>query len=286
MGEQYLNAGAEAVQMVVPAAKQTMVTNLLNMPDWLVNLAKRHYNSRIETTFALKGKATLDGSEEVYLARFKKSLAKAISNGLEVPVNVELNKETAELGANKILEVAVETGAYNWEFDISVDFEEFRRNPKFTSGAYPTLPLTLPYSGFRDFCLTLGGEIPSTMPFVSSFYSALKTPGEVNSSFNVLRERDFITINPDSTVTTNPLFSDIVETYIGNLANESFDEILSNSNRELRIHEERHRMRPCYTCEYFLSCRGGPSHVPLYDGSGECAGMKKLWAWGEVMRHA
>ena len=97
--------------------------------------------------------------------------------------------------------------------------------------------------------------------------------GGNNNAFNVRQEANFITINPDGTVTTNPLFTDLTETYLGNLNEQGLDEIIKHPNRQLRVIEEVKRTRSCVDCDHYESCAGGASHAPIMDTLGGCAGL-------------
>lgn len=282
-GKDYILKAIQIAKNILPDAKQTMVTNLYNLPAWLIDIAKEFFDSAIETTYAVKGKASLDGNESRFQQNFIRSLAKAIDCGLTVPVNVELNKETALIGPENIFDLAEKTGNKNWEFDISIDFEYFRRKSSFADGHYPLLKSTLPYTDFSNYLLSfaeLNSKLQPERRLSSSVLEAVTDRSKANTSFNVLKERDFLTINPDGTITTNPLFSDIVETYLGNLNHQTLDECTSSIYRHQRLKYEMSRIESCFNCAFFSRCRGGPSHAELYDGSGECAGMKAIWNWG------
>ena len=192
---------------------------------------------------------------------------------------MELNGESASEPAHAFLEVARETGATQWEFDISVQFDRFRSAPLFGQGRYPMLPLSISYADFASYIHELRAA-RSQAGMERTFSSSLLADADERAkraAFNVQREGDFLTINPDGTVTTNPLFSDISQTYLGNI-DGGLDAILSHPNRLARIAYEQDRIRPCYQCPHFGHCAGGPSHAPVFDGSGECAGLKTVWS--------
>jgi radical SAM protein with 4Fe4S-binding SPASM domain len=205
-------------------------------------------------------------------------LTKATTAGITCPVNVELNRETFDAGPGAIIDLARRTGARTFEFDFSVQFDDFRTKPAFRKGNYPMLPGSLSYLEFRTFVVGLRREIISQGLQGSITSNLLRDMSErkMDMAFNVCREADFVTVNPDSTVTTNPLFSDIPETYIGSLEEQGLDRILAHPNRRDRIAYEQDRRSVCKGCEFVEICEGGPSHVPVEDGSGECAGLKGL----------
>lgn len=276
VGKNLFSEYVDAVRSANPYAKMTMVSNLYVMPDWLMELSKTAFEGKIETTWAYGMKMSLNGDENLYQRRFTETLKNVVESGIYCTINVELNRETYNAGPRKIIQLLESTGAHSIEFDISVRFNDFRQSPLFAEGFYPQLPLTISYREFSFYIKRLREHIKAfglsdniSCGLLSDISIRRKNP-----AFNTLRERDFLTVNPDGTMTTNPLFSDIRETYIGNIYKNSLDYVLSNENRQQRIEYEQKRLIPCKSCEYFDFCSGGPSHVPVYDGSGECAGMK------------
>jgi radical SAM protein with 4Fe4S-binding SPASM domain len=280
LGESYLNELCAAVKEVSPRARITAVVNLYHLPAWLLDISQKHFGGRFETTFAMSEKTNLTGWREGYLDRFTQNLKALVQHGMDCPVNVELNRETYLLGPQALANLILETRNPTWEFDVSLDFESFRKFPRYNRHSYPEIPGTLKNQEFSDYLLRLYSDHAARLikvGFKSSVIDQVLEGGS-NRAFNVQREADFITVNADGTVTTNPLFSDLVPTYIGNLKREGFEQILIHPNRLQRIAWERRRVQPCASCDYFEVCRGGPSHVQMEDGSGECAGMFSMWA--------
>lgn len=279
VGHARLNEYADAVQKVLPGSKLSMVSNLLNMPDWLVEFATSTLGGRLETTYASGNKFTLAGSSSDYQRRFEASLHKAIGAGIKVPINVELNAETINRGPSYLVDIAERTGANIWEFDFSVDFSAFQLMPLFNRFGYPILKKTITYKSFYEFILAfkdiylqrIGEGLQSGV--VDQFIK-----GDRSINFNIQRESDFITLNPDGTVTTNPLFSDIVQTYMGNVRSTPFDKLISSPMRLQRIIHERDRVVECIGCDFYERCGGGVSHLPIFDKSGECVGGKNVWS--------
>lgn len=263
----------------LPNARQSLVTNLLTAPDWLIDLAHKYFNGRIETTFAMDRKYTIDGNREVFLDQFAASFKKVRAAGLECPINLETNQETVDLGADKLLDYLEMIGCTTLEFDISVDFQAFFKAPAFDISGYPLLPLSVDYKKLSKFALDvaeavergrLGGKL------TSSLIEQCRHRSE-STMFGVQKAFDFITLNPDGTITTNPLFSDLAPTYLGKLGEDSVDEMLFSRKRERLMRYELRRTMVCLDCEFFKYCGGGPSHVPVEDGSGECSGLKTIW---------
>ena len=283
LGQERLSHFVDVVDTLVPHAKQTMVTNLLNAHDWMIDLARDKFNGQIETTFALGKKHTLDGSESRYIEKFKQSLKKVIDSGIKCPINVELNAETHTLGPTALIEIARETGATQWEFDVSIDFGEYNKQQIFDATSYPILPPTINYTQFADYIIEFfkghASEIKE-LGIQSSFLSLHDDRvSKDKKAFNVMRELDFFTLNPDGTVTTNPLFSDMPHTFLGNLETHSAEDIVNNPIRRRRARSEISRTSHCIGCEFYDVCQGGPSHVPIVDDTGECAGAKRVWEY-------
>lgn len=278
LGSSRLRQYAACIRSSLPAAKIAMVSNLLNMPDWLIDFSHEDLCGRLETTYAAGFKYTLAGSFHGYQKKFTESLRKATASGLVVPVNVELNRETFEAGPGFLVDVAQRSGGMVWEFDFSVDFQAFHAIPLFNQYGYPVLKKTLEYNEFFDYVFRFSSLFEAQLGrglqcgVIDQF-----SKGKKSINFNIQRENDFITLNPDGTVTTNPLFSDIRQTYIGNIKSQGLDEIVQNHMRTKRIIHEKMRIIDCNDCDYLEMCGGGVSHLPVRDKSNECVGGKKMW---------
>lgn len=280
VGETAMRDYVSEIRSAAPHARITMVSNLFALPDWAIEVAHESFGGRIETTWAAGKKMTLDLSETRYQTQFREGLSRAIRAGLSCPVNVELNPETVAAGPDAILDLALETGASAFEFDVSARFDLLREAPTFGPGNYPNVPLSIPHAVFRDFILALRRRIAARGLQDRITSNVLRPLNErrQDMAFNTAREGDFVTLNPDGSVTTNPLFSDLRVTWLGSLAQTGpegeLDSVLAHPDRALRIALEEARREPCRSCRFWDVCEGGASHFPLYDGSGECAGMK------------
>ncbi|EMZ45856.1 TPA: hypothetical protein ONB34_003830 [Pseudomonas aeruginosa] len=263
---------------LLPHASQTMVTNCFSVPNWLIDLSHSAFNGQVETTFALGHKFSLSGSEDLYTRRFLTGLNRFWDAGVVCTVNVELNSETIKRGPTALAELMLSTKAKVWEFDISVDFRTFLAEPIYQASSAPELPLTASYAAVWTFLHTLEATHGRQLRDAGITIGALEqVAGEANNQFNVLSEDRFLTLNPDGSVTTNPLYSDLEGTFLGNLQDAPLDELLSSPRRLARVIAERRRLLPCRSCPHFSYCSGGPAHVPVTDGSGECAGGKGMW---------
>lgn len=276
LGRERLTAIVEAVAEAAPHARQTAVSNMFTAAPWFLDLAKAHFGARIETTWAAGRKSTLAGDEAGYQARFEAALRAAIEAGITCPINVEVNPETLAAGPDALLDMMVRTGATVCEFDLSFDFQAFHATPAYGPGGVPLVPPTARYTDVSAYLIALRRRIV-VRGLSGRIHSHALVPFSARGHdlpFNTRSESRFITLNPDGTVTTVPLYSDLVPTYLGNLHEAELSACLAHPNRALRMAFEQDRARPCGTCPHVASCQGGPSHAPLFDGSGECAGLR------------
>ncbi|MBM5458979.1 hypothetical protein H8F21_15535 [Pseudomonas sp. P66] len=278
IGSQAMQLLIDTARRALPRARQTMVTNCFSVPDWLVSMVRREFDGLVETTYALGNKFNLAGSETAYQERFLAGLNKFWIEGIPCVVNVELNAETVRRGPDVLADVMLQSQCKVWEFDISVDFARFLRSPIYHPASTPALPLTVPYQQAWAFLSELRDRLYPRLHAsgirIGVFEQSIAA---ANMQFNVLSEDRFLTLNPDGTVTTNPLYSDLVETFLGNLCVSDLNEMITSRNRLSRVAYERKRVRACRECQHVSYCGGGPAHVPVFDGSGECAGGLSLW---------
>nr|WP_192963260.1 hypothetical protein [Pseudomonas fluorescens]CEK42042.1 hypothetical protein PQBR57_0089 [Pseudomonas fluorescens SBW25] len=278
VGKDAMLAYCHAARQVLPHANQTMVTNCFNVPNWLVDLAHSEFGGAVETTYAYSHKASLAGDQTVYQRKFLDGLNKLWAAGIECPVNVELNIETILAGSDALAAVILKSQCRVWEFDLSVDFRTFLHSPVYTPQSVPLLPLTASYSTVWSFLADLqerwGRAFSEAGIAIGAFQQKV---GQANNQFNVACESRFLTLNPDGTVTTNPLYSDLEGTFLGNVLDAGMEPILTSRRRKSRIMADRTRVAPCRSCVHSSYCKGGPSHVPVIDGSGECAGGRAMW---------
>lgn len=268
----------ERSRELLPHARQTMVTNLFNLPNWLVELSHEFFKGKIETTLAMNGKFSLSKDLGQFLTRFSKNHLKASRAGIVCPINLELNDHTVALGAPALIDFLEPLAPCRVEFDVSVDFEAFLKAPAYTLHGYPLLPLTASYLEFANFVKCFSTQLRERgldRVINSSLIDEMREKKE-SSMFAVQRGADFLTLNPDGTLTTNPLFSDLAPTFLGNVLTDSMDTLLNSRKRSQFIRHELRKTLECHGCDYLSLCSGGPSHAPTFDGSGECSGMKSL----------
>ena len=281
LGEEKLRWYIETTSKLIPHARHSMVCNLFAMKEWIAKLSHDFMDSKLDTTFAFGDKANWDNSEDVYLKNFEEGLKKAIDLGIDVAVNVETNKKTIDRGIEAIIGMAERTGCKNWQFDLSVDFDDFRRNPEFNEYGYPVLKSPSTHAEMSEFLkgiFTTHKEEFERVGIQTNLLMAAKISRE-DSFFNIMRSNEMITLSPEGHVTMDPLLIEVPECHLGNLNIHSFDECLNSPIRNKHYRHELARARSCMTCEYFSMCLGGSSHVALHDGSGECAGFKSLWKY-------
>lgn len=278
LGHRRFGALVREVRKALPEARQTVVTNLFNAPGWFREMAYEFFQGRIETTWASGRKQTLAGDEDRFQAQFRQSLKACVDSKLVCPINVELNDDTARKGPDYLIDMMLETGARDVEFDLSIDFAAFREAPAFGQGMVPLLPPTISYAQVSEFVLDFRRALIKrglSERIRSHALVPLQQRG-YDLPFNTQCEGRFFTINPDGTLTTIPLYSDIEETYLGNVLESGMDACVRHPNRMERMMYEIVRVQPCVGCAFEQGCRGGPSHAPQSDGSGECAGLKRV----------
>lgn len=277
-GREHFREMVKKASVICPGAKQTMVSNLFSLPNWLIKLSHEYFDGKIETTLSLDGKYDLSKNRDNFLKKFKDNFIKARKANLFCPINLELNDHTVKLGASALVDFLTPLGDCRVEFDVSVDFEQFLAEPAYTLHSYPILPLTTSYANFSSFVRNFDQEIVKRelgLQITSSIIEEMRD-GLKSSMFGIQRSSDFLTINPDGNITTNPLFSDLRPTYLGNVKHEDIEAILSCQKRSRFVRHEIRKTLGCMDCQFFDLCAGGPSHAATFDGSGECAGMKQL----------
>lgn len=277
VGNEMMQAYVDLARQVKPGARQTMVTNCYSTPTWVIDMAHREFGGIVETTFAMGEKSSVNGSQEQYREAFLRGLNRFWDNGVKCPANVELNSETVAAGIHALGSLILSSKCKIWDFDISVDFKAFLANPDYNAASMPILPLTVSYAAGWAFLADLracyGQRFADAGISVGLFDQRVDSE---NMQFNVLFEHKFLTLNPDGSVTTGPLYSDLEPTFLGSLHTNTIDELLDSPLRRSRILDSRRRLKACHGCQHLKFCNGGPSHVPVRDGSGECAGGKAM----------
>lgn len=258
IGETGLKSHINTVSNILPNARHTIVTNLFNLPKWLVAMSLNEFAGQIETTYANGKKQTLGGNEAKYQEKFIKNLTTVTEAGINCTVNVELNIETIKAGVAPIINIMKESGAKDWAFDYSVNFNEFNTNPTFDDFNYPILTGNATLKEYWDFVNAIKAD---DWVINNNVIIAPRADG-----FNVLEGNNFLTINTNCTVTTNPLFSTMEE-----LEYMYVDELNNSGIREEHQRRAVSRIRPCIGCNEFDDCQGFSSHVPIQQ-EGICAG--------------
>ena len=260
MGEGGLRSYINIVSSILPRARHTIVTNLFNLPKWLVAISLNEFSSQIETTYANGKKQTLYGNEYKYQEKFVKNLTLVSEAGINCTVNVELNIETIKAGTEAIISIMKHSGAKDWAFDYSVNFDDFNNNPVFDSFHYPVLTGNATLKEYWGFVNAIKAD---DWVVNNNIRIAPRVDG-----FNTLEGDNFLTINPNCTVTTNPLFSTITA-----LQHRHVDELNNSKIKEQHQKRAVNRIRHCveFACNEFDDCQGFSAHIPIQQ-DGFCAG--------------
>lgn len=259
VGEKKLREYMDVVTKELPNARHTLVTNLFNLPNWLIALSLQECADQIETTYAHGAKQTLSGSESKYQEKFVKNLTTVIQAGINCTINLELNIETIKAGIQPMISIMKESGAKDWAFDYSVNFDDFNHNPTYDRFDYPVLTGSVALKDHWDFVNAIK---QNDWVVNNDIRIAPRVEG-----FNVLEGKNFLTINANNTLTTNPLFSTMKP-----LAYSDIDTLNQSGIRENHQVRAVNRIRECVGCVEFYDCQGFSSHVPIQDDSGICAG--------------
>ena len=261
---------SDALREEAPSYGESAVSNLLATTDGHIEFFLDRCSGSIDSTFALKQKRTKGGDSEAYLDAFRNCSQRYYDAGVKVSVNIELNREMIDLGVELLVEYLLTLPPMHWEFDFSIDFASYLQAREFTSCGTPLLPLTTSYASFWKYVRELESVYPTLACYghTIGFFESDILRG--NTQFGAGCTDEFFTLNVDGSVTTNPLYSDIPEASIANPIRGL--SISSSTLRRSLVADEIARRFNCVSCEFFSSCKGGPSHVPVVDGSGECAG--------------
>ena len=287
LGESKLREYMSVVTKQLPNVRHTMVTNLFNLPNWLLKISHNEFRSQIETTYAHGGKQTLDGSASKYQQKFVKNLTSVIRAGIHCTVNLELNIETIQAGIQPIVNIMKQSGARDWAFDYSVNFDGFNNNPIYDRFNHPVLTVSATLKAYWGFvnAITQNAWVVNNKVRITP-----RTEG-----YNVMDNHNgFLTINPNNTLTTNALFSSMKQLQyldIDTLNQSGLREQhqirainriqkieLSNQAHQTQTSNQAHNTQTpnhthaCVGCGEFDECRGFSAHIPIQDGSGLCAG--------------
>lgn len=146
----------------------------------------------------------------------------------------------------------------DWAFDYSVNFDEFNHNPGYDKFNYPIITGNTTLKEYWNFVNAIKQD---QWVIDSEVRIAPRSDG-----FNVLEGRNFLTINANNTVTTNPLFSTMSA-----LQYSDIDALNQSGIREKHQRRAVSRIRPCVECDEFFDCQGFSSHIPIQE-EGVCAG--------------
>lgn len=258
IGKKSMKSYINAVAKILPNARHTVVTNLFHLPNWLIDMSVNQFQGQIETTYANGQKQTLSGNEQRYQEKFINNLKQITCHGINCTVNVELNKETYSRGIEPIIATMQTTKAKDWAFDYSVNFDEFNAKSIYDDFDYPVLKGSLTLKEYWDF-------VSAVKQHNWAIVQGVRITPRVDG-FNVMEGKNFLTINPNNTVTTNPLFSTMQA-----LQYSDIDTMNQSNMREKHQRRAVSRIRPCVNCNEFYDCQGFSAHVPIQQ-EGICAG--------------
>lgn len=254
-----------------PNATIRIVSNLLGVKPEFFSLLHEYCESNIETTFALNSKSLKNGDEQLYKEVFCATAWQYYNQNISISSNFELNIESLLKGASEFYNYVAYFPPSYWDFDLSLDFKSFLRDQEYSRNGTPLIKATVSYKQFWDYLLdlkVLKDDLNAKKIEISFFKAASE---RVNNQFSAGQLGCFYTLNPDGYVTTNPLYSDLKSTFIGNVE----DLVVHKSDVWKRLfNDELIRLKECSSCERFRSCGGSITYVQLHDGSGECVGGK------------
>lgn len=281
---QKLERYRDTIKKLLPKAKNILITNCYSVNTQQMQFIKETFNT-VETTYAEGGKKSLKGCTSTYKERFKSTLKKYKKSGIDVFINVELNDLTLGSGYDWIFEISKETGQVNWEFDISVQFDQiFERIAKGDTSflnqyGYPyNVPLTINYKEWSEYVLkllTTHNEQCKRIGLKIGFFASC-VQKDFDAFFSTGTSSHIITMNVDGALFSSPVYSGLEPLAFGHIENDSLTDILSSQKRGEFIYSEtymRQKDAPCLSCRFYDECKTGFSSVPIEDGSGTCVGM-------------
>lgn len=285
--QDYLEAFVDRIKTLWPTCSFSIVSNFFNSKPRFIDLYLKH-SGVVETTFDF-GRRNLNMDRDVFLAVFRKQIeALAVrADDKNIDINFVMNKESRDFGPEAALDYFASfqlppDGRILIKFDHGIDFAAFRAAgmPHDARSGAPDFPLDLTY---REYAAFVGEfrrlrnarglhdivipqvDIAEQRPDDRFFYT--KGTGRV------------ISLSSDGYITTNPVFTEIPSTFLGNIAETTLDECIASSRFFAQYSREARRALQCASCEYFDRCEGGTLFLPRYAGDdrSECAGVKSFF---------
>lgn len=288
----YLEDFVDHIKTLWPDCSFSMVSNFFNSKPKFLDLYLKH-SDVVETTFDF-GRQNLNGNRDVFLASFRHHIEDLARRGadLNIDINFVMNRQSQSFGAGAALDYfsafsLPEGGRLLVKFDHAIDFGTFRAQgmPHDPRSGMPNFPLDLGYREYAAFVTEfrrLRDERGLTWIAVPQIDFADQRPDD--RFFFTKGTGRVISLSSDGFVTTNPVFTEIPSTFIGNIADMTLDECIASDRYLLAYSRYARRAMECSSCEYFDRCEGGSLFLPKYGGgdTSECAGIKSFFRLQEM----
>jgi radical SAM protein with 4Fe4S-binding SPASM domain len=284
---EYLEDLVSHIKTLWPGCSFSMVSNFFNSKPRFVDLYLKH-SDVVETTFDF-GRQNLNRDRDVFLGSFRHYIEELAKRGadLNIDINFVMNRQSLDYGVDAALDYfssfdLPEGGRLLVKFDHGIDFVTFRAQgmPHDKRSGMPFFPLDLSYGEYAAFVAEFRKRRDArglSKVVVPQIDFADQRPDD--RFFFTKGSGRVISLSSDGFVTTNPVFTEIPSTYLGNIADMTLDECLA-SDRYFRAYSgERRRALECSSCEYFDRCEGGSLFLPKHVGgdTSECAGIKSFF---------
>jgi radical SAM protein with 4Fe4S-binding SPASM domain len=283
----YLEDIVDHIKALWPQCSFSMVSNFFNSKPRFLDLYLKH-SDLVETTFDF-GRQNMNRDRDVFLSSFKHYIEELAKRdvGKNIDLNFVMNRQSKDFGVDAALDYfssfdLPDEGRLILKFDHGIDFVKFRADgmPHDPVSGHPLFPLDLAYGEYVDFVAAFRrrrderGLSRIVVPQID-----FKGQPADDRFFYTKGTGRVISLSSDGFVTTNPVFTEIPSTFVGNIAEQSLDECLS-SERYLRLFmRDRRRSLECAACEHYGACEGGSLFLPRFSGddTGECAGAKSFF---------
>lgn len=288
----FLEAFVDRIKTLWPQCAFSIVSNLFNSKPRFVDLYLKH-SDLVETTFDF-GRQNLNQDRSVFLASFKRQIELVAARGreLNIDINFVMNRQSLEYGAAAALDyfegfVLPEGGKILVKFDHGLDFGTFRAMgmPHDPRSGMPNIPLDMNYATYAAYVSefrALRNERGLDRIVIPQIDIADQRPDD--RFFFTKGTGRVISLSSDGFVTTNPVFTEVPSTFLGNIADMSLDDMIASDRYRAIFSKETRRALECSSCEYFDRCEGGSLFLPRYaDGDrSECAGVKSFFLMQEA----
>ncbi|MCV9964153.1 4Fe-4S cluster-binding domain-containing protein [Pararhizobium sp. BT-229] len=290
--QDYLEDLVNHIKTLWPDCSFSMVSNFFNSKPRFLDLYLKH-SDVVETTFDF-GRQNLNRNRDVFLASFRQYIEELARRGadLNIDINFVMNRQSLEYGVDAALDYfssfsLPEGGRLLLKFDHGIDFVTFRAQgmPHDRRSGMPMFPLDLGYGDYAAFVAEFRRKRDArdlSWIVVPQIDFADQRPDD--RFFFTKGSGRVISLSSDGFVTTNPVFTEIPSTFLGNIADMKLDECLGSDRYFLAYSREQRRAMECSSCEYFERCEGGSLFLPKHLGgdTSECAGIKSFFRLQEA----